>query len=147
MATRNALSGVLTNFLGAYVSRYSEYNGYWMFGSLVPDFTMLSIDLLGNVTDEAITPISVARNRAVARFNDQLIKAGLSPADVSAASLAIHRSLEPVTGKVNGYCCIGYQVIFAAEGTMASGKQYQSCRLAFIAPHNPHYERQSVRNA
>ena len=147
MAIRNALSGVLTNFLGTYVSRNSDYNGYWIFGNLVPNSTTVSIDLLGHATDGALSAISVARNRAVVQFNGQLTKAGLSPTEISAASLAIHHSLEPVTGTVNGYRCIGYQVTFAAAATMVSGKQYQSSRLVFIAPHNPQNEQQSVRKA
>ncbi len=32
MATRRAINGVLGNFLGTYVSRYSDYDSYWLFG-------------------------------------------------------------------------------------------------------------------
>jgi len=30
------MTAVLKNFLGTYTSRYSDFQGYWLFGFLVP---------------------------------------------------------------------------------------------------------------
>jgi hypothetical protein len=46
MKPRRIIKGVLHNFLGTYTSRYSDYDGYWLFGMLVRDVEELSIDLL-----------------------------------------------------------------------------------------------------
>ena len=46
MAKRRAIRGVLGNFLGTFTSRYSDYDGYWLFGFLVADLKDLRIDLL-----------------------------------------------------------------------------------------------------
>ena len=35
MPTRRVIKSVLHNFLGTYTSRYSDYNGYWLFGFMV----------------------------------------------------------------------------------------------------------------
>lgn len=35
MARRRVIKSVLHNFLGTYISRYSDFRGYWLFGFLV----------------------------------------------------------------------------------------------------------------
>jgi hypothetical protein len=47
MASTRALRGVVGNLLAAYVSRYSSYQGYWVFGFLVQELDLLEFDLLG----------------------------------------------------------------------------------------------------
>ena len=49
MATRRVIKSVLSNFLGTYVSRYSEYDGYLLFGFLVADFDEL-MNLMGQAS-------------------------------------------------------------------------------------------------
>ena len=43
---RRIIKGVLHNFIGTYTSRYSDYDGYWLFGMVVRDVAELRIDLL-----------------------------------------------------------------------------------------------------
>ena len=145
MTTRNALSSVLTNFLGTYVSRHSDYNGYWLFGYLVPTSVMVSINLLQRNLDDETSPLAAACQSAVTKFHDQLVKAGLAPGDVSTASLTVRCLPDPITGEVNGHCSVGYHVNFTVDPTTQGGKQYQACRRVFVAPHNPNHERRGMR--
>ena len=39
MPRRRTIKGVLDNFLGTYTSRYSDYDGYWLFGMVVGEVT------------------------------------------------------------------------------------------------------------
>ena len=48
MTTRKAMKGVLDGFLGTYMSRYSHYEGYWLFGFLICDLPCLRVDLLSD---------------------------------------------------------------------------------------------------
>ena len=75
--TRRAILGVLGNFLGTYTSRYSDYEGYWLFGFLVTDIGELRIDLLAPSAGESDAPLGVAVRSAAAQFADQVQKAGL----------------------------------------------------------------------
>ena len=47
MASRSVIKSVLWNFLGTYMSRYSDYDGYWLFGFLIEDMGELEINILG----------------------------------------------------------------------------------------------------
>ncbi len=78
MATRRIIKGVLGNFLGTYVSRYSDYDGYLLFGFLVGDFAELRINLLGQSVADPDSPLGVAVLTAVAKFEDQRAKAHLA---------------------------------------------------------------------
>ena len=61
MTTRKAIKSVLDNFLGTYISRYSDYDGYWLFGFLVKESPHLKINLLSTNVDTTISgPESIA---------------------------------------------------------------------------------------
>ena len=79
MKPRRIIKGVLHNFLGTYTSRYSDYDGYWLFGMLVRDVEELSIDLLCPSIDAA-SPLSAvaAIQLAAQKFREQMEKSGLS---------------------------------------------------------------------
>ncbi len=72
MATRRTMRGVLGNFLGTYTSRYSDFDGYWLFGFLVSDLGEFRIDLLAPNPGEPNTPLAVAVQLAAAKFDDQM---------------------------------------------------------------------------
>src|SRR4051794_17775759 len=100
MATRKVIRGVLSNFLSTYVSRYSDYDGYWLFGFLVSDLGELRIDLLVPIVGDPDTPLGAAIRSAAAKFADQAGKAGLTRSQVRDAWLAILRLPGPVGGSV-----------------------------------------------
>ena len=60
MATRKALNSVVHNFLGTFVSRYSAFKGYWLFGFLVADDEPLRLDLLAPDLDAGGSAAAVA---------------------------------------------------------------------------------------
>lgn len=146
MTTRRAIQGVLEGFLGTYTSRYSDYNGYWLFGFLVADFQQLRVDLLAdsvNVVKD--TPASVAVELARAKFKDQVAKIGLSLECIQAAELEITRCPDVQPGMVNGHMGDGYEVLFRARATMDYGRGYECQRSLFVAPHHALCERRSAR--
>jgi hypothetical protein len=143
MATRRVIKGVLGNFLGTYVSRYSDYNGYLLFGYLVADLGELRINLLGQRATELDTPTNAAALSAAAKFDAQRQKAGLASSQVREAWLTIRRLAGLEQGSVNGHSCSGFNVSFSAEATMDDGKHYEKKRMVFIAPHDPQVESRS----
>lgn len=75
-----------------YMSRYSDYHGYWLFGFLVSDHQHLCIDLISEQVYSAEgTPEATAVALARTKFYEQVAKAGLSFNSVRAAELEIIR--------------------------------------------------------
>ena len=145
MVTRRVVKGVLGNFLGTYVSRHSDYDGYWLFGFLVGDLGELRIDLLGQGDSDPSTPLGAAALSAAAGCEDQWQKAGLVRAQLRDAQLTIQRLPGSVDSSVNGHSCAGFNVRFLAEAVTDDGKPYERQRVVFVAPHNPEFERQVRR--
>lgn len=146
MARLRNIKGVLNNFLGTFTSRYSDYDGYWIFGLLYGDLEQLTIDLLNpEVATPGITPVSAARQLAREKFADQMVKAGLATSSLQEASLEISKQHEPVMGPVNGRSCAGRTINFRVVAFFKSGKRYESDKSIFVAPHNPEIEGRSTR--
>jgi hypothetical protein len=74
---RRNLKGVLAGFLGTYTSRYSDYQGFWLFGFIVGLPNPLEIDLLG-VQENALSPEDMAGDLARVKFREQLRSTALS---------------------------------------------------------------------
>ncbi len=142
--TRRAIRGVLSSFLGAYVSRYNDFNGYWLFGFLVTDLSELWINLLVPVSIELDGPLGLTHHFAMTKFADQLTKSGLVRSQVRQASLTIRKLPEQSFGEINGVSCAGYNVCFSAEAVMEGGRQYMRELVVFVAPHNAAVERRSA---
>jgi hypothetical protein len=145
MATRRVVKSVLGNFLGTYVSRYSDYHGYLLFGFLVADLGEMRINLVGEDKCDPDTPVGVAIQSAVIKFEAQRAKAGLAGTQLHEAWLTIRRLPDSVRGFVNGHLCAGFHVSFLAEAVMDNGRRHQRERVVFLAPHNPGVEFRSTR--
>lgn len=143
MARSKAICGVLANFLGTYASRYSSYDGFWLFGFLVRDLTEIRIDLLAPPPSEAGSPVGTAVRFAVVKFEDQMRKAGVIHAQVREASLVIRMLPDVVEGTINGVRCVGCNVSLLAHALTQSGRQHERERILFVAPHNPQVEHRS----
>ncbi len=144
MPTRRVLKSVLHNFLGTYTSRYSEYDGYWLFGVLVGDLKNVQFDLFTEVESSAFL-VDVARNLAVGRFTEQLCKARLDPSSVRKASIQIERLDGQVDGHVNGIECGGFKIRFHVAAETDTGRVFECKCVLFVAPHNAGIELQSLR--
>jgi hypothetical protein len=147
MVTRRANRGVLGNFLGTYMSRYSDHDGYWLFGFLVANLDELRIDLLASLTGESNSPLGVAVRSATAKFADQVQMAGLVRAQILEAWLTIRKQPGRAMGSVNGVPCAGHNVSFSAVAMMDTGRRYEWERVVFVAPHNNEIELRSARAA
>lgn len=143
MAATKAIRGVLGNFLGTYTSRYSQLDGYWLFGFLVGDLSELRIDLL---VSDGVDPDYVrdsAAQLARVKFSDQLNKARVSADRVREAWLTIRKLPGEVTGPVNGHPTAGHHVSFNVCAVLLNGRCHQRECTEFIAPHNPLVESRS----
>lgn len=144
MPTRNALRGVLAGFLGTFTSRYSDYDGYWLFGFLVLESEII-IDLLGDASDDASPPLRAARELARMKFREQLGKSGLPRSTVQRASLYVERPPTPEEGLAGNWRRSGFGVRFRAIAVADNGRSYQREEVVFVAPHDPRFESRSAR--
>lgn len=134
MPTRRIIKGVLGNFLGTYVSRYSDYNGRLLFGFLVGNLDDVRINLLGQEVHNPDSPMGAAILSAIARFDEQRQRAGLDGARIHEAWLTIKQLPGPVLGAIHETPCLGFNVEFTVEAVMDDSKRYQRNRVVFIAP-------------
>src|SRR3954454_7349178 len=132
MAHRRDLTGVLHNFLGTYTSRYSDHDGYWLFGFLAEASRERDIDLLASPESGAST-VAEATALARARFAEQLQKAGISRSWLHEAHLRITRADEAKRAVVNGRWTDGHDFTFSARATTDHGKTFAAKAVVFIA--------------
>lgn len=144
--SRKAIKGVLHNFLETYTSRYSDYDGYWLFGMLVSESGEINIDLL-NATGDWVGGEATASAVRLAsmRFKEQMAKAGLDLSCLREARLSITRTPGLRDGYVNGHRAVGSEMNFAARAVSLHGKAYECKKSVFVAPHNPEVELRSTR--
>ena len=144
MATDGRMSAVLKNFLGTYTSRYSDFEGYWLFGFLVASLDELRINLLDPPASPSEPAFGVAMRLAVEKFQDQVRKASLARHRVQSAWLTLRRSPGTVRGTVNSHAGLGYRVEFIAEAVTDDGRRHEQACVLFVAPHNPAAEFRSA---
>jgi hypothetical protein len=145
MPTRRVIKSVLNGFLGTYTSRYSDCDGYWLFGFLVAELGELRIDLLAAPTDDSVTPLNLAIRSAAAKFEDQLHKADLVRPQIREAWLTIQKLPGLAAGEINGVPSAGHNVRFLAGAIMDGGRRYEREQVVFVAPHNAKVELRSTR--
>lgn len=139
------MKGALWGFLGTYVSRYSDYDGYWLFGFLVPTWVPIRIDLLDDApANGSRGPVAVAVALARSKFREQLVKAGFDGDAVEAATLTID-AVEPARADRFADFRAGYNVAFVATATMGEGRMYDRKLVVFVAPHDEAVESRSGR--
>jgi hypothetical protein len=132
------IKGVLDNFLGTYTSRYTDYEGYWLFGLLAADLSEVEFDLLA-ASGNPDSPLGVTELVASLKFADQAQKAGLGASQVRRAWLRMERLPEAVSR----YCYLagrdraGYSIAFRAGAVTDDGREYERKRVVFVAPHDP----------
>jgi hypothetical protein len=135
MRGKRGLQGTLESFLDTYVSRYSEYDGYWLFGFLVPELTILRVDLL-------LPPLGSqphfrrAIDLASAKFSEQAGKWKVDLAMLQLAVLTLSRN-EPAVAYVNGHSTDAWRVRVAVDVEIRGGRQCTAERIILVAPHNP----------
>jgi hypothetical protein len=145
MATSRVIHAVVANFLGTFLSRYSDHEGYWLFGFLVSDLQTIRIDLLNPSTDER--PVfQRAVELAALRFREQLQRNGVAPGGVSAAVLHLTRG-NPQLVEVNGSMTTGWENLALVSVESKGGRQFKAEGRIVVAPHNAVAEHRSARTA
>jgi hypothetical protein len=81
---------------------------------------------------------------AVAKFLDQLAKAGLSVSSVASATLVVER-LGAATSLVDWHERAGFHVRFRVTATADTGRVFAHEVSVFVAPHDARLERRSSR--
>jgi hypothetical protein len=130
MKVRRQITGALCGLLDTYGSRYSDYDGYWIFGLLAREADSFSFDLLSS--DAPASSSSV-------------VSEACRLARVSGAKLTIQKIGDSKVGPVNGHISHGHQVSMVAEAVSDLGKKYRAERFLFVAPHDPSIEHRSAR--
>ena len=151
MPTRRVLRSVLHNFLGTFVSRYSDYQGYWLIGQIEPWLGGWEVDLLAPVSDQ-ITPevIAYSHRWAKAKFFEQLEVAGVQAEQVTQALTRF----VPLVPTPNSEVCVSWrggtrlcrEVVLGVWVMTDTGRRFSSRRRVFVASHDPHREFQSGRD-
>ena len=146
MPRRRCIKGILCGFLGHFASRYSDYEGYWLFGLLITDHAETTIDLLGSTAASAgAGPLAAASRLAKVAFREQVAELGLEISRVREAHVGLVRSSTTARGHVNGRMTDGYDLTLIATAVSDLGTAYQSTTSIFVAPHNPEVEQRSAR--
>src|SRR5258706_13233250 len=104
MPHRRDLKGVVHNFLGTYTSRYSDDEGWWVFGLAEAKLADVHVDLLGTL-DRADDPLLEATQMAQSKFAEHLFKAKIPSSFVREVQLSITLPPEQSRGQVNGRRC------------------------------------------
>jgi hypothetical protein len=145
MKIRRRLTGVLGSFLDGFASRYSDYDGYWVFGLVARETDDATFELLPEVGVGASPTVAAASRIARARLVTLLQKAKI-PAECVASAKVRMSKLEPaVTGPVNGRLCLGHRFSLTADATSDLGKRYTAEKIVFVAPHDASVEHRSTR--
>jgi hypothetical protein len=144
MPHRRDLKGVVHNFLGTYTSRYSDHEGWWIFGLAEAQLGNAQVDLFGSV-DRADDPLSAATQMAQAKFAEQLSKAKIPSSFVREAHLSVTRAPELSRGQVNERWCDGHTFTFTVRVVSDRGKTFEDKTSIFVAPHDETIERRRTR--
>ena len=140
------MGSVLHGFLGTFVSRYSDFRGYWLLGQLEPLLEGWEVDLLDPTSGRAASRAdSYARHWGSQRLWQQVSKHGLPRSAVRAASVRVS-SVGPMREEWTGERTRrGRDFVFEATATADTGKEFSARRSVFVAPHDARLERRTGR--
>lgn len=147
MHRRRKIHSVLHNFLGTYTSRYSDHQGYWLFGFIVTEVDELQFDLLNrNARVRRSAVLDVAEQLAATKFIEQLEKAVIPIQWIREARLVISTSRSR-NGIINRHLKSGVELHVRVSAVSDLGIQYESTVFLFVAPHDPSVELRSGRSS
>jgi hypothetical protein len=146
MPSRKLLTSVLRGFLGTYVSRYSDLDGYLVFGLAARSLDGLEVDLTSESPPASLDPDSEVRRLALRRFAEQLAKSGLPRSVVASARLTVRKAAEPENYGGTGHGApSGHDYTFTVSVVTDLGRAFRAECRAFIAPHAPDVFLRSAR--
>ncbi len=142
MPSTRVLRGIVSNALESYLSRYSSYQGYWLFGFLIETLDEVEFDLLAPQGPSG-TPLEAAQARAVRVFREQLAKSGLAPSLVENARLGLRRG-RVANVDTESFSAWGWELQAHLVAQSSRGHAFQARRAIRVAAHNPCVERRSA---
>lgn len=147
MPSQHVLKSVVHNFIETYISRNTDYEGYWLFGFLVAPGSRYELDLLTRSEAGVATadPLEYAQILATERLHDLLEKARFGTGELLAASAVIEVSSKTAEISVNGYNCAGHRMCVAISVVSTLGRHFRAARAFLVAPHEPRRELRSAR--
>ncbi len=149
MPSRKLLKSVVRGFVGTYVSRYSDFDGYLLFGFVIDTIRDVTVDLTRPVRPQlAEDALDEWQRLAAFKFQEQLSKVGLPISVLQEATLSIRRTtarrgavvLRGVPVMVDGF-----DVDFSVRAVTDLGRVYDTSVREFIAPQNPNLFARSGR--
>jgi hypothetical protein len=145
--SRGRARGAVAGFLAAYVSRYTDHDGYWLFGYLAAAEEIVKVDLLDERPRDT-GPTGSAARIARARFLEHLAKARVDVSEVQTASLEITPLSVSARVRVGrGDVVDGRGLRVSVRIVLESGARVAREVTVFAAPHDPTRELRSTRRA
>jgi hypothetical protein len=144
---RGRIKSVLDAFLGTFTSRYSDFDGYWLFGFLVADLDRRTIDLLGvSAADDVRAPWDFASALARARFRDQADKQRVPLEAIRSAEMEVAKLPGVAEALINTERWAGSNVQCTVRATTPDGRAVERTRRVFVAPHSNRESRRLPEN-
>jgi hypothetical protein len=145
---RRSIPSVLHNFLGTLGSRYSDFDGYWLFGLIVSDLTRSTIDLLDHAPPTSGSPswdafVVLARWRFADQAQINSVLRFIRRAELHVERGLAHRATP--SGLRNSVARNEYQVALAVDVVSDLGRSYHQESSVFAAPHDASLETRSTR--
>lgn len=145
VASRRAILGGLGNFLSAFVSRNSDYDGWWLFGLLMPRLGSLEIGLLAaSRPNDETEIIRFAARRAQDVFSTQMALAGVSH-NLREATVTLSRTSISLEGTPNRHPSPAFEIDVTARVVTDVGPVLEKRRTLLVAEHEPSVEHRSSR--
>ena len=142
MPVTRTLKGVINSFLDTFVSRYSAYDGYWLFGVLVPELTTFCVDLL-NPPSDSRPHFQRAIQLAARKFREQAHKGKIDLQMLRVAKLTMSRREEPIPFEVSGFATEAWPLTVSVAAEDLRGRRHLAEQVLLVARHNPAVERRS----
>lgn len=141
---RGSIPSALGGFLGKFLGRSSEWNGYWLFGFLPFEERPIEWTLLPAAPPDHTTPLTHARSLASAILADQLSKAGRA-GELTEATLSMTAVGQETRTHECGQVRTGWLIRAEIAATDHRGRLHTRAETIFVARHDRRVERESGR--
>ena len=145
MKVRRRITGALAGFLHTYISRYTDMNGYWLWGQLVLETSAIELQILPEDAPLPVLPISrhatiLARKKILEQLDNHHIPRHF----VKEAKLRIEKKIDESYGWIEHQRVKGNLVVLTIDAVSDLEKKYSCYARMFVSPHDPAIERQTV---
>jgi hypothetical protein len=148
MKCRRQIPGVLRSWLDTLVSRYTDYDGYWVWGMLQNETHSLDISIKGPDSNLSLTRLQLSLLGYSRRRAQELFDLSPVPFDViSELSLSVQTMPDRVMVRQGTHISNGFITNLAACATSDLNKKYRVTVQFGVAPHSFWHEHRSSRTS